>query len=407
MSEEDCTKIIDNLKDVFEVYVYSDIAKNPPIIEEAPNYHHKAINLKDELDKVSKVNRKFYEFYQEIQKILTSTKDLHFNILAHNTPKGLKFSQYRVSLPFNFEIGKDKDNKYRIFIKENKFTKNCNVNMQNFIKSHLNIALKAINDIDPFDYIQNWSKYHQLKSPHAQFVYMLDIIPNFILSYFPVDYSDLYNEYEFDDNSLIKLMYFNNFDSINENDIEFNNYYLNSLKNHITPFKMPNFDLIKEEFLIFKGIKQKKEILNEEKIKWDIFYEEKESFIKCRYDKKNKVNVLVQNSFHFDLKNASSVILNCGKLFYSNEFPIIIIEDYNYGGSGYLLIFMRQIMQLRIADRDYESYRISNISKNYYNNIYWKFVDVETCKIGMSFEEANETVDYYDYNNLTIEHKRT
>ena len=68
---------------------------------------------------------------------------------------------------------------------------------------------------------------------------------------------------------------------------------------------------------------------------------------------------------------------------------------------------MRQIMQLRIADRDYESYRISNISKNYYNNIYWKLVDVETCKIGMSFEEANETVDYYDYNNLTIEHKRT
>ena len=66
MSEENCTKIINNLKDLLEIYVYTDIAKNPPIIKNYTNYHHKPIDLKAELDKISKSNRKFYEFYQEI-----------------------------------------------------------------------------------------------------------------------------------------------------------------------------------------------------------------------------------------------------------------------------------------------------------------------------------------------------
>ena len=108
MSEENCTKIINNLKDLLDIYVYIDIAKNPPNIENYPNYHHRPIDLKAELDKVSKSNRKFYEFYQEIEKILTSTRDLHFNIYAHQTPKGIKFGQYFVALPFNFILKKIK-----------------------------------------------------------------------------------------------------------------------------------------------------------------------------------------------------------------------------------------------------------------------------------------------------------
>ena len=51
---------------------------------------------------MSKSNRKFYEFYQEIEKILTSTRDLHFNIYAHQTPKGIKFGQYFVADAVNF-----------------------------------------------------------------------------------------------------------------------------------------------------------------------------------------------------------------------------------------------------------------------------------------------------------------
>jgi hypothetical protein len=44
-------------------------------------------------------------------------------------------------------------------------------NEQDFINSHSEIPLKYINDMDPFDYIQNWSKFRKTKNLHAQFSY--------------------------------------------------------------------------------------------------------------------------------------------------------------------------------------------------------------------------------------------
>ena len=81
MKESICKEIINNLTNVLEYYVYLDIAKNPPEIEGHPNYHHKGIDLQEELSKVSTKNRYFYEFYQEIKRILTSTKDLHLQCI--------------------------------------------------------------------------------------------------------------------------------------------------------------------------------------------------------------------------------------------------------------------------------------------------------------------------------------
>ena len=43
---------MNNLENLLEYYVYLDIAKNPPEIEGYPNYHHKGIDLKEELSKV-------------------------------------------------------------------------------------------------------------------------------------------------------------------------------------------------------------------------------------------------------------------------------------------------------------------------------------------------------------------
>ena len=343
ISEENCTKIINNLKDLLEIYVYSDIAKNPPDIENYPNYHHRPIDLKAELEKVSKTNRKFYEFYQEIQKILKATKDLHFNIYAHQTPKGIQFGQYFATLPFNFEIRKDKNNKHRIFIKKNSYFNFIDINTKEFINYHLDIPLKAINGIDPFDYIQNWSQYRQLKNPHAQFSFIIDAVASFSLCHYPVEYSELYNEYEFDDNHSTKIFYLNNFQSIKDNDKEFNDYFLKVFQKQKTPFDMPHYDIIRDEFLISKGLKQRKKILKQEKIKWDIYYEDIVNgvtyYLKCRFDQKNKVNVLVQNSFNININNAFSKVFECFEIFYSNEYPVIIIEDHNGGGYADLLIF--------------------------------------------------------------------
>ena len=179
---------------------------------------------------------------------MTSTRDLHFNIYAHQTPKGIQFGQYIAALPFNFEVRKDAEGNHKIFIKKNDFTDKLSISDQNFIESHLNIPLKAINDINPFDYIQNWSKYRQTKNPHAEFTYIIDIIPYFSLCNFPLEYSELYNEYEFEDNLSLKFFYLNNFKSVKETDDEFNDFFLKVFKSQKAPFEMPRFDLIQDDF---------------------------------------------------------------------------------------------------------------------------------------------------------------
>ena len=45
LEESYCVDIIKNLKNLFEIYVFSDIAKNPPEIEGIPYYHHEKIDF--------------------------------------------------------------------------------------------------------------------------------------------------------------------------------------------------------------------------------------------------------------------------------------------------------------------------------------------------------------------------
>ena len=63
-----CEEVKKYLKELFELYVYTDIAKNPPIIEGYPNYHHAPIDIQQSLEDINTENRYFYEFYQEVKK---------------------------------------------------------------------------------------------------------------------------------------------------------------------------------------------------------------------------------------------------------------------------------------------------------------------------------------------------
>ena len=343
---------------------------------------------------------------------------MHIKIFGNETPKGIKFSTYTATLPFNFEVRKDAEGKYKIFIIKNKHFGKANAEDKYQIESHLEIPLKKINDIDPFEYIQNWSKYRQTKNQHAQFTYIINEITDFYLNIFPIDFYDLYNnEYEFEDNNLIRFSYHLDSPTLGENDSELYNYYLKIIKNQDSYSKIPSFDDMKDEFLAFKGLKQKKIHLKNEKneiIKWDILYDETQNdlykYFKCRFDEKNKVNFLKQNSFDLDFRNASEKVLDYARLFYSNEYPLIIIQDYNGRGNLDLSQLMNQILQIRIAKRRYESFRLSDISKKYFNSVNWdieEFVDMESCKSIKSFNNINETIDHYNYSNLNIEHKRT
>lgn len=73
--------------DILNIYVYTDIAKNPPEIDGIPNYHHRKIDLKAEIKRMKTANRFFYEFYQELFSILATVKDLHFKYIVMKLQK--------------------------------------------------------------------------------------------------------------------------------------------------------------------------------------------------------------------------------------------------------------------------------------------------------------------------------
>ena len=131
---------------------------------------------------------------------------------------------------------------------------------------------------------------------------------------------------------------------------------------------MKPIEIIKEKFLNLKGSKKKIKFFADKGLNWDIEYiENEEKYLKCRMDDTNHVNVLVQNNFDLQIHKAIGKILNCAELFYSNNYPLIIIETKNNGGYPILANFMHQIFQIRTVNRDYASY-----SESFYDYTYTK-----------------------------------
>ena len=341
LSSQDCNEIIHYLSMIFELYVYTDIAKNPPKINGYQNYHHKKIDLIKEIKNINTENRQFYEFYQEIQKILTSSKDCHLEINCQII-NILFYFNYHYYLLFNFIIG-EYEGKNRIFIQKNNYFNKFNSDIQKIIESHLNIPLKMINGIDPFDYIQNWSQFKSSKNLHAQFTRILDVLSDFNLANYPIYYQNVtLNDYGFEDGTILRLNY------------QLRQVFLNENSN------------INE----LKDIKTEKE-MTETNINWDIIYDNNNKYFKCRVDNVHKANVFVQNSFSVSggkFREAKVKIIQCAKLFHTNKYPIIIIESKNTGGNPILASLMIQLFQMREVERAYSSIRLSNTASLFYQN---------------------------------------
>ena len=401
MEAERCKEIINLLQKLFERYVYQDIAQNPPDVG-IPNYHHRKINLIEEIGKIPSENRKFYEFYQDIKKTISIVRDGHLDITPHETPKGIKFFDYGAVLPFKYVVKKHKD-EIRLFIsiREN-IIKNYDFYTQKFLKSHEEIPIKTINDKDPFDYVQNWTDLSNTKNPHTNFVFNIEPSTEFFFYLYPLNYSDLLdNEYEFDDNQMIKVSYQIAKPEKSKLKIKKSKYsrFLTSL--HKVKNKFHHFNRIDKSEL--------KEINEEPKVNWDIFYEEDDFYIKCRVDEEKEVNVFVQNSFDLKYENSAGQIFNCAELFHSNNYPIIIIENKNEGGDPKLAYLMIQLFQMREVERSYGAIRyIENLHNFDFNKDFDSTIhNPITCKVINSYEELGQTIDYYNYSGLNITHKRS
>ena len=411
LTEERCEKIIKAIQDLLEFYVYLDIAQNPPDVG-IPGYHHRKINLKEELGKVSTKNRKFYEFYQEIKTILSVVRDGHLEITPYETPKKIQVGQYYFILPFYFIINEYKG-KPRIFITPREdYIGAYDNKTQEFIRNHIDIPIKTINDLDPFDFIQNWTHYLGVKNINSKFVHNIYYISGLYLIFCPLNYTDfMQNEFEFEDNKIIRISFLIG-KPIPKNK-EFNSFFLKTIKKYKSLRLLPPIDDIKKKYIYMKGIKQKsneeKEKEEESKLKWDVFFEEYGDYMKCRIDNDKKVNVFVQNNLYMDYPTYYGKILECAKLFHTNNYPIIIIEDRNGGGYPTLSYLMIQLFQMREVERTYSAMRFPEKLKEVFKVEEYEegFFDPKTCEIISSTDNFTEVIDFYDYSGLNITHRRT
>ena len=352
--------------------------------------------------------------------IIATIKDLHLSLYALETPKKHPFASYGIVLPFQFIIKQDKDQKYKLFIKLNEYIEIYDEGTQKLAKSCENIPLKTINDMDPFDYVQQFSKFRVTKNVHAQFTLTINnVISEFNLIQSPLNYCDFaMNDYEFENNAILRLGYL--VPQVKLEDTEFNKFYkdyiqLKQKEMQSEYFKFPTIKEVKEQYEIYKGIRKEKDEMvfksvNEEKIKWDVILygdAKQTSFLKCRVDEENGVNVVVQNSFLLGYYNGIIKIIECAKLFHTNNYPIIIIESLNGGGTDQLYMVMHQLFQMRTVDRSYFSFRMNDYSKNFYKNIYYERTNVKTCEQVNYFNDFGEVKDHYNYNGENIEHIRT
>ena len=421
INETYAKEVISNLIAIIENnYVYNDIVKNPPEPEGLENYVHKPINYSQALSGIETANRQFYDFYRDLREALGVPRDLHFRIYGMNTPSGIKFHYMGACLPFSFHVLKEND-EAKMYIK---YFPDCGVYFSREIREYVQkkaenkTYLKSINGQDPFDYIQNWGrKYKGNKSPHAHFTYMKTLVHAFDINLYPYKPEELKMNFTFEgEDEPLKLdyhIYLPNFREMNNllganilSETEFDEFYEKEMKKHIQDVNVPNiFDMVKK-YKKTKGIKVEEE-KEENGIQWD-YKTPDENILKCRVDEINKLNVLVQGSFMFDMNLAEEILTNCTTLFHSNNYPVVVIQNRNGGGYGQISIALAQILQVKILTRDYLSYKPLEFLREGYEQAPETFLNVDTCRPYPSFDDfLNGTVDEYTNGDKIIYHKKS
>ena len=335
-----CNSILENIISILnKTYIYTDIIQNPPQPENFPDYFVK-FNLLKELKDIPRNNRNKYDFYIDIMTALGKLRDLHLSIVAYDGWEYVDYLNSYIYSPFSYIIKKDSENIPRVYMKirENVLT-TYDESVQNFIKENENNPIFKINNTDPFEFIQNsGNEFFACKSEHCSFVLKYTSY-GFYLPNMPL-------KKEYISNLKLQL------GIEGEKSIDIDYKYMLISKYDI---KKENNNNLKEEKkkskkFIIKTLENKHfETTND--IKWD-YNDTINNFFKCRVDNENKVNVFVQSSFYYALWDefvyAMDLFYNCTELFYSNDYPIIGIENNNGGGFGILGVYLSQLLQINV-----------------------------------------------------------
>ena len=106
VSEEYCTAVISNITKLLEEgYVYLEFYKSPIKQKANESYDIESLDLIKKLEAIPKTNRKFYDFYRDIYKIIKKTGDHHLSFDVEFSPvNNIDLDDYYYDIKFIFKV---------------------------------------------------------------------------------------------------------------------------------------------------------------------------------------------------------------------------------------------------------------------------------------------------------------
>ena len=344
------------------------------------------------------INRgKKINIYRDVKSVLKKTQDLHLDIFLDKNFGEINLKNFHFISAFFFYI----NDKGKVYAKACPYEDIFSDSLLNNIEKYETTEIEKINDEDPIEYISKFNKnFEILKSPQAQFVSNINNINTVPILQYSFEIDDLSNIKVLYQNTYLPFTYSYKVIEIDESldDIKIFKEFLNT-QNFINN-NLKNYYISKQFF--------KRELLEEKKsIDWDINIENKQ--LRCRVDETNQLNVIYQSSFNLNEENAKKALKRCFTLFDNNQFPIIVIEDYNAGGYYEIENYLTAYINLNKPIIDYSSFRYNNDVKiNIASKT--KSRDIETCEEHVSdyFFNSYTSINYgLNSKNENIIHKRT
>ena len=169
--------VINDTIHVMKNYAFINILKSPPKVN--GHDYFKKVDIIQQLENLKttiKKETKFYQFYQEISKIIYSAKDYHiiFTYIKQEKPFDL-LTKLFICSPIEFIFKKDKSvlGKINNLVLALGGGKVQIENQESINNNYINkIAIKQINGINVYEFIRNFcGDYIQFKSPSAKFVW--------------------------------------------------------------------------------------------------------------------------------------------------------------------------------------------------------------------------------------------
>lgn len=391
-TQENMYSILERISSTFnDVYAFNEISKNPPQPEYDKNYYNK-INLQEQLRNINTKNISKFQFYQEIRKIIDSLGDYHISMKLLNS---YPFELLSFCDPLIFKI-KLYENKSRIF-GEFRFSQEIyeyfpnngnNDTIYDIIKRNLNVPIKSINGVDPFEFITNFgSDFKRLKNDQATFRAKFkqhnDLTKLNFFNY-PLS-SDYFNNYTvvYDNEQYFTTEYI--FISLIPLDDDEENYKKIKSINNLTTM------ITKNEI----SINNFNKISN---IEWNYNYNDQ---LSCFVDEDNKVNLYNISSFANGLDEYFiETIENCTLLFDNNTYPIILLNYFNTGGvinsSQYLLELLSPYTTINIYSAIRKTDIIQNTSE--VNELFSIYSDSEKCD-SLNYSSLTKNIKKVNYGN--------